>query len=102
FKGKDLVSYSDKQMRRIRGNDIAMIFQEPMTSLNPLFTIGNQMVEAIRMHERKKKRQQARHEAIEMQELVGLPTAADLFNAYPRKGSGGRGGRGAMWRAWRA
>ncbi|HLR81062.1 MAG TPA: ABC transporter ATP-binding protein [Bacillota bacterium] len=89
FKGKDLVSYSDKQMRRIRGNDIAMIFQEPMTSLNPLFTIGNQMVEAIRMHERKKKRQQARHEAIEMLELVGLPRAADLFNAYPHQLSGG-------------
>src|SRR5699024_9493208 len=88
-KGKDLVSYSDKQLRRIRGNNIAMIFQEPMTSHNPLFTIGNQMVEAIRMHERKKKRHQARHEAIEMLELVGLPRAADLFNAYPHQLSGG-------------
>ncbi|HEX6593252.1 MAG TPA: ABC transporter ATP-binding protein [Bacillota bacterium] len=89
FKGKDLLKYSEKQMRTVRGKDIAMIFQEPMTSLNPLFTIGNQMVEAIWMHERKKKRQQARREAVEMLELVGLPRAADLFNAYPHQLSGG-------------
>ena len=47
FKGKDLTKFSDKEMRKVRGNDVAMIFQEPMTSLNPLFTIGNQLMEAI-------------------------------------------------------
>src|SRR5699024_1346709 len=76
-------------MRRNRCNDIAMIFKKPMTSLNPLYKIGNQMVEAIRMHKRKKKRQEARHEEIEMMELVGLPRDADLFNAYPHQWSGG-------------
>ena len=52
FEDKDLLTMNEKQMRRIRGNDIAMIFQEPMTSLNPLFTIGNQMTEAMRIHEK--------------------------------------------------
>ena len=76
-------------MRHVRGNDIAMIFQEPMTSLNPLFTIGNQMTEAILIHEKNWSKKQAAERAIEMLKLVGLPRAEDLMRDYPHQLSGG-------------
>lgn len=86
--GVDLTKLSEKEMRKIRGKDIAMIFQEPMTSLNPLFTIGNQLVETIRIHNKWSKKKTANH-AIEMMKLVGLPRAEELMKEYPHQLSGG-------------
>ncbi|NNV04765.1 ABC transporter ATP-binding protein, partial [Brevibacillus sp. MCWH] len=79
---------SEKRMKEIRGNEMAMIFQEPMTSLNPLFTIGNQMIEAIRIHEKISKLE-ARKRAIDMLKLVGLPRAEEIIDEYPHQLSGG-------------
>ncbi|ODS56173.1 MAG: peptide ABC transporter ATP-binding protein [Acidobacteria bacterium SCN 69-37] len=88
FKGRDLVTASEAEMRRIRGAEISMIFQEPMTSLNPVFTCGEQIVEAVVLHERVDRRA-ARRRAIEMLELVGIPSAAQRADAYPHQLSGG-------------
>jgi peptide/nickel transport system ATP-binding protein len=88
FKGENLVHATEKRMKQIRGNEIAMIFQEPMTSLNPLFTIGKQLVEAIRIHTKMSKKQ-ARKRAIEMLKLVGLPRAEQIVDEYPHQLSGG-------------
>ncbi|MDN4075960.1 ABC transporter ATP-binding protein [Fictibacillus terranigra] len=88
FKGKDLLSLSDREMRNIRGNEIAMIFQEPMTSLNPVLTIGRQIKEAVGLHlglEGKK----AHEHVIEMLKLVGIPRAEEIVNEYPHQLSGG-------------
>ncbi|MEH7226314.1 ABC transporter ATP-binding protein [Bacillus sp. JJ1566] len=88
FNGENLVHFSEKKMRQIRGNDIAMIFQEPMTSLNPLFTIGDQLIEGIKIHMKwDKKKSCAR--AIEIMKRVGLPRAEELMNDYPHQLSGG-------------
>ncbi|HLR10392.1 MAG TPA: ABC transporter ATP-binding protein [Sporosarcina sp.] len=89
FEDEELTSKSEKEMRKIRGNDIAMIFQEPMTSLNPLFTIGNQMIEAILLHEKKWTKKKAHIRAVEMLKLVGLPRTEDLMKEYPHQLSGG-------------
>ncbi|WP_144511770.1 ABC transporter ATP-binding protein [Bacillus sp. FJAT-22090] len=89
FKGKDLTKFSEKEMRKVRGNDVAMIFQEPMTSLNPLFTIGNQLLEAITLHKKDWSKKQAKARAIEMLKLVGLPRAEELMKDYPHQLSGG-------------
>ena len=89
FEDTDLLKISERQMRRVRGNDVAMIFQEPMTSLNPLFTIGNQMIEAVLIHEKKWTKKQAISRAVEMLNLVGLPRAADMMKDYPHQLSGG-------------
>ena len=89
FEDTDLLKMSERQMRRVRGNDVAMIFQEPMTSLNPLFTIGNQMIEAVLIHEKKWTKKQAISRAVEMLNLVGLPRAADMMKDYPHQLSGG-------------
>ncbi|MBA9025598.1 MULTISPECIES: ABC transporter ATP-binding protein [Bacillaceae] len=88
YKGEDLTKASEKRMRQIRGNDITMIFQEPMTSLNPLFTIGNQIMETIRLHNKWNK-QQVKERAIEILQMVGLPRAEELLNEYPHQLSGG-------------
>lgn len=88
MENENLVEASERRMRKIRGNDIAMIFQEPMTSLNPLFTIGNQLVEGIRIHEKVEKKK-AETRAIEMLKLVGLPRAEELMKEYPHQLSGG-------------
>ncbi len=85
---RDLLSLSESQMRRIRGNEIAMIFQEPMTSLNPVFTIGSQIVEAIRLHQKKTARQ-ARQAAVEMLGKVGIADPQQRFDEYPHQLSGG-------------
>ncbi|MFZ0610620.1 MAG: ABC transporter ATP-binding protein [Desulfobacterales bacterium] len=88
FNDRDLVSLPEKQMRRIRGNDISMIFQEPMTSLNPVYPVGFQIVEAIRRH-RPMDRSAARQEAVRMLSLVGIPDPGGRVNDYPHQLSGG-------------
>lgn len=89
LEGRDLTKLSEKEMRRIRGNDVAMIFQEPMTSLNPLFTIGNQLIEAISIHNKKWSKKETTKKAIEIMKLVGLPRAEELIKEYPHQLSGG-------------
>ncbi|MBZ3694508.1 ABC transporter ATP-binding protein [Phyllobacterium calauticae] len=86
--GKNLLSRSDRQMRDIRGNDVAMIFQEPMTSLNPIFTIGRQISEALTCH-RAMTPAEARAETIRLLEKVRIPNAAARFDEYPHQFSGG-------------
>lgn len=86
--GEELTLASEKRMRQIRGNDIAMIFQEPMTSLNPLFKIGSQLMDATLIHKRGNKKQ-AKQRAIDMLKLVGLPRAEEMMNDYPHQLSGG-------------
>lgn len=88
FKGQNLLSLREDAMRRIRGNEIAMIFQEPMTSLNPVFTIGNQIMEAILLHQKVSKRE-ALARTIEMLALVGIPMPGDRVHDYPHQFSGG-------------
>ncbi|MCH1999643.1 ABC transporter ATP-binding protein, partial [Achromobacter xylosoxidans] len=84
----DLTAASDERMRAIRGNDIAMIFQEPMTSLNPVFTIGDQIIEAIMLHQQLS-RSAARKAARALLEKVRLPDAEQLLDRYPHQLSGG-------------
>ena len=86
--GENLVDATEKRMRELRGNDVAMIFQEPMTSLNPLFTIGSQLTEAIRLH-RKGTKKEAFTQGVEMLKLVGLPRAEAIMKEYPHQLSGG-------------
>jgi ABC-type glutathione transport system ATPase component len=86
--GKDLLSLADKQMRDVRGNDASMIFQEPMTSLNPIFTIGRQISEALTCHSNLS-RADARAETIRLLEKVRIPNAAARFDEYPHQFSGG-------------
>ncbi|WP_249871269.1 ABC transporter ATP-binding protein [Oceanobacillus saliphilus] len=88
FKGENLALATEKRMKKIRGNEISMIFQEPMTSLNPLFTIGNQMIEAIRIHQKVSKKE-AREKSIEMLKIVGIPRAEAIIDEYPHQLSGG-------------
>ena len=88
YAGQDLLKLSDKQMRAIRGNRIAMIFQEPMTSLNPVFTVGDQVGEAVRLHQHKS-RAEARAVALEMFRLVGIPSPEERIDDYPHQLSGG-------------
>ncbi|WP_409303157.1 ABC transporter ATP-binding protein [Peribacillus sp. SCS-155] len=88
FNGENLANASEAKMRKIRGNEIAMIFQEPMTSLNPVFTIGDQLIESLRIH-RKWDKKKARVKAVEMLQLVGLARAKELLNEYPHQLSGG-------------
>jgi oligopeptide/dipeptide ABC transporter ATP-binding protein len=88
FEGQDLVKKSEREMRRIRGNEISMIFQEPMTSLNPVYTVGDQIAEAIVLHQGKSYRE-AMKLAIEMLDLVGIPEPAKRVKNYPHQMSGG-------------
>ena len=86
--GEDIVKMSEDEMRKIRGKKIAMIFQEPMTSLNPVFTIGQQLIEALLLHENMTKKE-AKERAIEMLKLVKIPLAERRFDEYPHQLSGG-------------
>ncbi len=86
--GRNLLQLSEEEMRGVRGNEIGMVFQEPMTSLNPVFTIGHQIVETIRAHKDLDKQSAARR-AVELLELVGIPQAADRMADYPHQFSGG-------------
>ena len=88
FEGIDLINLSEKEWRKVRGNQISMIFQEPMTSLNPLFTIGNQVMEAIKLHTNLSKRE-ALVRGIELLRLVGIPRAEGILKEYPHQLSGG-------------
>jgi len=88
YKDTDVVRLSEWEKRRIRGNDISMIFQEPMTSLNPVLTIGDQIMEAIRLHQNLD-RSAARHKAMEMLDLVSIPSPKERLKEYPHQFSGG-------------
>src|SRR5215211_7304287 len=89
FKGRDLMRASENEMRRVRGDDITMVFQEPMSSLNPLHTIERQVGEIVRLHRRLSERA-ARERTLEMLDLVGLRDAARRLDAYPHQLSGGQ------------
>ncbi len=88
FCGQELIGSTDEQMRKIRGNDISMIFQEPMTALNPVFTVGQQVSEVFRLHQGMDK-QEARARSIEMLEMVGIPDPKARIDNYPHELSGG-------------
>jgi peptide/nickel transport system ATP-binding protein/oligopeptide transport system ATP-binding protein len=88
FEGRDLTQLSDREMRAIRGNEIGMIFQEPMTSLNPVYTVGNQIIEAIQLHMHRPAKE-ARELAIEMLAKVGIPSPDKRIDNYPHEMSGG-------------
>src|SRR3989337_1461962 len=88
YNGKDLISLSEYEMQKIRGADIAMIFQEPMTSLNPVLTIGNQISEAISLHQNLNKRDVI-DKTVEMLKLVGIPSPEKRIKDYPHQMSGG-------------
>ena len=89
FDGVDLLKMTDEQMRKIRGNKISMIFQEPMTSLNPVFTVGFQIAEVLRLHQGMSK-SQARTRTLELLTQVGIPTPDQKIDAYPHELSGGQ------------
>ncbi|NLP46027.1 MAG: ABC transporter ATP-binding protein [Epulopiscium sp.] len=88
YQGNDLLDLSDEEMRNIRGNEISMIFQEPMTSLNPVFTIGYQIMETLMLHQKLSKKD-AKKKAIEMLQLVQIPRAEKIVDEYPHQLSGG-------------
>jgi len=88
FDGRDLMELEEKEMEKVRGNDISMIFQEPMTSLNPVFTIGNQIMEALQLHQNLDKKE-ARKKAIEMLGRVRIPSPEVRIDSYPHQLSGG-------------
>jgi oligopeptide/dipeptide ABC transporter ATP-binding protein len=88
FRGQNLLEATDDEMRKIRGNEIAMIFQEPMTSLNPVFTVGDQIMEALRLHKNMNKAQ-AHEAAIHMLDKVGIPLPGVRVDEYPHQMSGG-------------
>ena len=89
YKGNSLLALSPSEMRKIRGNEISMIFQEPMTSLNPVFTIGNQICEAISLHQKSLSKKEVREKAIESLRLVGIPSPEKRIDDYPHQLSGG-------------
>jgi len=88
FEGRDLLQLSDADMRGVRGNDIAMVFQEPMTSLNPVLTIGRQLTEGLELH-LKMSKGDARSRAAELLQMVGIPDTAQQLKSYPHQFSGG-------------
>lgn len=89
FDGEDLVKKSQNELSEIRGNEISMIFQDPMTSLNPVYTIENQMVEVIRRHNKDVSKKDAKARAVEMLTLVGIPEPEKRIKSYPHEFSGG-------------
>jgi peptide/nickel transport system ATP-binding protein len=89
FRGRDLLTLPPDELRRIRGKDIAMVFQDPMTSLNPVFTVGAQLSEAVQVHEPRTRAAAARERAIEVLTLVGVPNPAVRYDQYPHEYSGG-------------
>src|SRR5437763_4485458 len=88
FEGRDLVALSERELRTVRGARIAMVFQEPMTALNPVFTVGEQIAEVVRIHS-KASRRDAWQRAVEMLEIVGIPAPAQRAKEYPHQLSGG-------------
>ncbi len=90
FKNNDLLKKTKNEIQAIRGNEIAMIFQEPMTSLNPSYTVGYQIDEVLRLHQKSLTKEQRKIRVIELFEEVGIPLASDKYNEYPFKLSGGQ------------
>ena len=88
FKGQDLLSLSDEEMRSLRGNEIAMVFQDPLTALNPVYTVGEQIAEAVRLH-RDVSDAKARERAVEVLDSVGIPEPENRYDDYPHEFSGG-------------
>lgn len=88
FEGEDVLAYTEKQMQEFRGNRVSMIFQNPMTSLNPVYTVGNQLIEAVLCHEKIGK-EAARKRAMDMLELVGINNVDKRMKQYPHEFSGG-------------
>ena len=88
FQGRDILSLSDENMRRIRGKEMAMIFQEPMISLNPVFTVGYQITEVLKLHENMND-SDAREKAVELMDQVGIPSPEARYRSYPHEFSGG-------------
>lgn len=88
FAGRNLLALSKSELRKVRGNDVAMIFQEPMTSLNPVYTVGDQIIEAITLHQELDAKA-ARRRAVEMLEEVGIPDPSRRVDEYPHQMSGG-------------
>lgn len=97
YKGESLLKKSEKEMRKIRGNEISMIFQEPLTSLNPVFTVGQQICESLIMHQGMSKKQ-AREKGVEMLKKVGIPSPEKVIDDYPHQLSGGMRQRVALIR----
>ncbi|MBQ1522424.1 MAG: ABC transporter ATP-binding protein, partial [Erysipelotrichaceae bacterium] len=89
FEGEDVLKYSEDQMREFRGNKVSMIFQNPMTCMNPVYTIGDQLCEALICHNKDVSKKEAREKAIEMLSLVGINNPDKRFNQYPHELSGG-------------
>ena len=89
FEGEDILKLSEREMRDIRGNKISMIFQDPMTSLNPFLKISTQMIETIRLHEKNVSKKEALERSIQMLKLVGIPSAEKRIQSYPHQFSGG-------------
>jgi len=89
FEGEDLLKKSEQEMQKIRGNKISMIFQDPMTSLNPLYTIGQQIEETLRMHQSELSREARRAKAVELLRIVGIPSPELRIDSYPHQFSGG-------------
>jgi oligopeptide/dipeptide ABC transporter ATP-binding protein len=89
FEGRDLLKMSAKELRQLRGSQIGMIFQDPMTSLNPVLAVGPQIAEALRLHDRRMTRDQARTRAVELLTMVGVPNPEGRFDQYPHEHSGG-------------
>ncbi len=89
FRGRDLLALPPEQLRRVRGRDVAMVFQDPMTSLNPVFTVGAQLSEAVMVHHPKMRAAAARAKAVEVLTLVGLPNPEARYDQYPHEYSGG-------------
>jgi peptide/nickel transport system ATP-binding protein len=87
--GMDLLGASEDDLRKVRGNDIAMIFQDPMSSLNPVYRVGDQIVEQIRVHNPEVSKSDAMGRAVELMERVGVPRAAERLRSYPHEFSGG-------------
>ncbi len=87
--GQELLTASNEELRKIRGNDIAMIFQDPMSSLNPVYRVGDQIVEQIRTHHPEVSKRDAMAQAVELMERVGVPRAAERLRSYPHEFSGG-------------
>jgi oligopeptide/dipeptide ABC transporter ATP-binding protein len=89
FEGRDLLTMSAKELRRLRGGEIGMIFQDPMTSLNPVHTVGQQIAEILRLHDKQMSRAKARARAIELLTMVGVPNPEGRYDQYPHEHSGG-------------